>query len=255
MTITLIGAGNVGGHLGRALHQAGHRIAQVFSRNPARAAALAQDCGAEAIHRLQSLQPGSELYLLAVRDDAIGEVAAKTAPQLPPEAILAHTSGATPATVLAPHWPNYGVFYPLQSLSEGQPADFAEIPLCIFGVNPDSQQQLHGLAESLSPLVYRVDDEQRARLHLAAVFINNFINAMLQASHELTRGAQLPPQILAPLLWATIDKGTRQEPRSVQTGPAIRGDQQTLQRHLQQLSNHPELSVVYKAVTAYIQTF
>ncbi len=255
MTITLIGAGNVGGHLGRALHRAGHRIAQVFSRNPARAAALAQDCGAEPIHQFQSLRPESRLYLLTVRDDAIGEVAAKTAPYLPARAILAHTSGATPATALAPHWPNYGVFYPLQTLSEGQPADFAAIPLCIFGANPGHQQQLYELAASLSRSVHRVDDEQRARLHLAAVFINNFTNAMLQASHELTRDAHLPPDILAPLLRATIDKGTRQEPRSVQTGPAIRGDQQTLERHLRQLSNYPELSVVYKAVTAYIQTF
>lgn len=255
MNSTIIGAGNVGGHLARALYQTGHSIQQVYSRDLSRADALAKKVAAEAIDQLSAASPQSQLFLIAVRDDAIEPVAAALSPYLPEGAIVAHTSGATPATVLAPHWSNYGIFYPLQTLSKDQPIDFREVPMCIDGASPSIRQALNELAGRISGQVYQVDDEQRARLHLAAVFINNFTNAMLQASHELTQKASLPQGILTPLLEATIAKSTGREPKQVQTGPAARGDQQTIDRHLQQLANHPELSTVYKAITAYIQTF
>lgn len=255
MRITIIGAGNVGSHLARALHRAGHQIDQVYSRQLAKAATVAEQVAASATDDLSRVGPESEVYLLAVRDDAIPVVAAQLCSHLPQGALLAHTSGATPAAVLATHCTNYGVFYPLQTLSREQPADFQQIPMCIDGASPAISQKLFQLALSISPKVHFVDDEQRAALHLAAVFINNFTNAMLQASHELTHRARLPQGLLSPLLRATISRGIQQEPRSVQTGPAIRSDQQTINRHLQQLEDFPELSSVYKAITAYIKTF
>lgn len=255
MKITIIGTGNVGSHLALALHQAGYSILQVYSRQLSMARSLAEHVDATPIHQLSAVSPESELCLLAVKDDAIGEVAQSLSAHLPKTTLLAHTSGATPSAVLANAWPQWGVFYPLQTLSKGQPADFTEIPMCIDGASSAIQQVLQEIAGRISHQVHLVNDEQRATLHLAAVFINNFTNAMLQASHTLTEEAQLPREILSPLLQATIQKGTRQEPRMAQTGPAIRGDQQTIERHLRQLANHPELSTVYKAITSYIQTF
>lgn len=255
MNITIVGAGNVGTHLALALHQAGYNIRQVHSRQLSDAAHLAGQVGAAPIHQLRAVSLQSDLCLLAVRDDAIDEVAASLSNSLSPNTVIAHTSGATPSTVLARHWANWGVFYPLQTLSKDQPADFSRIPMCIDGASESIQQSLHQLAGSISREVHRVNDDQRATLHLAAVFINNFTNAMLQANHTLTRNAHLPEGLLTPLLQATIEKGARQEPRKVQTGPAIRRDQQTIDRHLGQLTNHPELAAVYKAITTYIQTF
>lgn len=255
MYITIIGAGNVGSHLARALYAAGHPIQQIYSRQLEHAKPLANLVGAEPINHLSKISPESRFFLIAVRDDAIESITAELSAYLPKGAVLAHTSGATPSTVLALHSPDYGVFYPLQTLSKNHPADFQQIPMCIDGSSPKVKQQLQQLAQTISQQVYLADDEQRALLHLTAVFINNFTNALLQASHELTKRANLPQEILTPLLNATIRKGTENEPRSVQTGPAIRGDQQTIDRHLQQLTNHPELSTVYKAITAYIQTF
>jgi predicted short-subunit dehydrogenase-like oxidoreductase (DUF2520 family) len=255
MTISIVGAGNVGTHLALALHQAGQKILQVYSRELPNATRLARQINAIPVHQLSAIIPQTDLCLLAVRDDVIGEVAAALADNLPPATVLAHTSGATPSDVIAQHWPNWGVFYPLQTLSKNQPADFARIPMCIDGASESIQQSLHQLAGSISNEVHQVNDSQRATLHLAAVFINNFTNAMLQASHTLTQNARLPEGMLTPLLQATIEKGTRQEPRRAQTGPAIRRDQQTIDRHLGQLTNHPELTAVYKAITTYIQTF
>jgi predicted short-subunit dehydrogenase-like oxidoreductase (DUF2520 family) len=255
MKITIIGAGNVGSHLALTLHQTGYSILQVYSRQLSKARSLAEQVGAAPIHQLSAVSPESELCLLAVKDDAIGLVAQSLSDFLPQTSLLAHTSGATPSTVLANAWPRWGIFYPLQTLTMGQPADFTQIPLCIDGATPAVQQALQEIAGKISHQVHLVNDEQRATLHLAAVFINNFTNAMLQASHTLTGEAHLPRDILKPLLQATIQKGTRQEPRKVQTGPAIRRDQQTIERHLGQLANHPELSTVYKAITSYIQTF
>ncbi len=255
MKITIIGAGNVGSHLALTLHQAGYTILQVYSRQLSKARPLAEHVDAAPIHQLSAVSTESELCLLAVKDDAIGVVAQSLSPFLPKTTLLAHTSGATPSTLLSDAWANWGVFYPLQTLSKEQPADFTQIPMCIDGATPAIQQALQEIAGQISHQVHLVNDEQRATLHLAAVFINNFTNAMLQASHTLTEEAQLPREILSPLLQATIQKGTRQEPRMAQTGPAIRRDQQTIERHLRQLANHPELSTVYKAITSYIQTF
>lgn len=255
MKITIIGAGNVGTHLGLALYEAGCDILQVYSRQISKARSLAERTDATPIHQLTAISNESELCLIAVKDDAIEAVAQSLATCLPSTTLLAHTSGATPSGILAEAWSKWGVFYPLQTLSKGQPADFTQIPMCIDGATPEISQALQQLAGRISHQVHLVNDEQRATLHLAAVFINNFTNAMLQASHSLTEEAQLPRDILRPLLQTTIQKGTRQEPREAQTGPAIRRDQQTIERHLGQLANHPELSAVYKAITTYIQTF
>lgn len=255
MKVTIIGAGNVGTHLALALHGAGCSIQEIFSRQPAKAGKLAKKVGATPVSELRAISPASELCLMAVKDDAIGAVTEVLSARLAPGTVLAHTSGATPSSVLSRYWPEWGVFYPLQTLSLGQPVDFDQIPMCIDGATTGIQEALQQLAARISRRVHLVDDSQRATLHLAAVFINNFINAMLQAGHNLTKQAQLPPDILGPLLRATVENGTKQEPRSVQTGPAIRHDQQTLNRHLGQLGNHTELSAVYKAITAYIQTF
>ena len=255
MEITIIGAGNVGSHMALALHKAGIKIPQIYSRELANAQSVAQQTESTPIDDFSSLNTKSSIYLLAIKDDAIPGIARELSELLPETAILAHTSGATPSTVFASAVKNYGVFYPLQTFSKHKPVDFKRIPMCIDGNTAATKVQLRDLAELISPLVYDVDDEQRANLHLAAVFINNFTNAMLQASFEVTQKANLPREILAPLLQATIQKGAANEPKSVQTGPATRRDGQTIERHLEQLANHPDLLPVYKAITAYIQTF
>lgn len=255
LKITIIGAGRAGFQLGRALVLAGHQVPQIMSRQLHKAAAAAAELGSEPVSRLSGIRAGSDLYLLAVSDDAIGSVAAELAACLPEQAFAAHTSGATPAGVLSPHFARYGVFYPLQTLSLERLVDFRQVPLCVQAADAADQQWLFDLGRSISNTVQAVTDEQRAALHLAAVFVNNFTNAMLQAGYEIAERAELPFSLLLPLLEETFQKAQTGPPKAVQTGPALRRDEQTLQRHLRELEGQPELSAVYRAISRYIGGF
>jgi len=255
--ITIIGGGNVGYHMGQALYRAGYDIVQVLSRDPDKAVAAAESMRAMPAGTISNLNDFSTVYILAVPDDAIASVAQELSNigYVPEDAIVVHTSGATPARVLQPYFPNYGVFYPLQTMKREQRANFKEIPVCVQASDKHWEDFLLELGEAISDEVSLINDEQRAALHLDAVFVNNFTNAILQASHDITAEQQVPFKLLQPLLQKTIRQVQNKTPKSLQTGPAVRGDQKTIARHLQQLDGHPELADIYRAMTAYIQTF
>ena len=250
--ITLIGAGNVGYHLGRRLHAAGMEIVQVFSRDAEKARELAEATGAEAATGLEQIQPGASLYILAIADDAIAPVAQQLQPKLTVESAVVHTSGATPSTVLAPYFPKYGIFYPLQTFSREREPDFSTIPICIYSPKQELEGQLAMLGRQVSQSVHRIDDEQRAVLHVAAVFVNNFSNHLFHIGQEILNEEQLPFELLLPLIRETVDKVERHPPKAMQTGPARRGDQETIIRHLAYLKKSPNFEKVYKVLTKSI---
>lgn len=251
--ICLIGAGNVGYHLGQQLVRVGREVVQVFSREQSKAAALAQLIGAEPIHRLESVCPNADLYLLAVSDDAIEPVATTLGFQLEKSGTLAHTSGAIPSTVLANHAKSYGIFYPLQSFNRSRMVDWAVVPLIYYSPEGEVEDQLRELAEAVSGSPYRVDDTDRRQLHLAAVFANNFTNYLLHVSSELLSDHSLPFELLLPLIRETVDRLEEQAPKQGQTGPAIRRDAATMRRHLQLLEGQPDWAELYKALSKGIQ--
>lgn len=238
-SITLVGAGRLSYQLGLALHEAGAPIRQVFSRTDSKAQRLAKAVGAKAVTSLSKIDGNSDLYLLCVSDSAISEVATTLAQHLPSDCWVAHTSGASPSTLLAPHFPNYGVFYPLQSFSNNKRADFTQIPVCIYSSSEVLTTALRDLAGKISSRVYSVDDEQRTQLHLAAVFVNNFTNHLFHIGHEITAAADLPFDLLRPLIRETVEKLAHGSPAELQTGPAKRGDVVTMERHLRQLEAWP----------------
>jgi len=255
--ITIIGGGNVGYHMGQALYRAGYDIVQVLSRNPDKAIAAAESMRAMPAATISNLNDFSTVYVLAVPDDAIASVAQELSDIgfVSEEAIVVHTSGATPASVLQPYFSNYGVFYPLQTMKREQRVNFKDIPICVQASDAGWEAFLREMGATISKSVHLTDDEQRAALHLAAVFVNNFTNAILQAAQDITQTQQIPFELLLPLLDKTIRQAKSQSPKSVQTGPALREDQKTIDRHLQQLEGQPELADIYQAMTAYIQTF
>jgi len=252
--ITLIGAGNVAFHLGKALVAAGVAVQQVFSREYSSASELAHLLQAEAIDRLDQVQPDVSVLLIAVSDDAIGAVGQQLAEHfgaVPP--LVVHTSGATPSTVLS-MLPRYGVFYPLQTFSKDRPVDFSAIPICVDAPQAADLEVLKKLAHRISDRVFPIDDEQRAVLHVAAVFANNFTNHLLALSQQITDRANLPFDLLRPLILETALKAQDFPPAEVQTGPAKRGDRATRERHLAYLrAVHPELVAVYELLDGGIR--
>jgi predicted short-subunit dehydrogenase-like oxidoreductase (DUF2520 family) len=253
LRIVLLGAGRVASQLGPALAAAGHRVAFVWSRTPAAAGALAARLpGAQVLPDLAPALPPADVYLLAVPDAAVAPLLA--AASWPAGALVAHLAGALPLAVFeAQPGVRGGVFYPLQTFSPGRAIDWPTVPLCIEAAEATAEATLLALAGSLSRHVLRLDSAQRLKLHVAAVFANNFTNHLLGIADALLAEAALPPELLAPLVRETVAKALANPPFTVQTGPAVRHDAPTLAAHEAALTAHPAWQALYGQLTASIQ--
>lgn len=251
--ITIAGSGRVATHLGKRLKAKGLTITQVISRNSGHAGALAAMLGAQSTDKWEEVDTQTDWLIIAVRDDVIAEVAGLLSPHLG-DTLITHTSGATPGHVLSGSAQRYGVFYPLQSFSVERQPVWSKIPFCVDANTPGDVQFLRKMAKIIGNLVYQVDDAQRAMLHVAAVFANNFANHCFAIAEQMLEEANLPFEMLHPLMEETIAKAVIDSPALMQTGPARRGDQDTMNRHLELLQNHPMWQDIYRKVSEDIQS-
>lgn len=249
MDIIIIGTGNTATTLGKKIKEAGHRIRQVFGRDIEKAGELAKVLDAEPVDISGNLSKNADLYLVAVSDKAIPAVL--EALQLPFRPIV-HTAGSVSLDTLKPFSSSYGVLYPLQSLKKGVTGS-PDIPLLVDGSNIETKQLLLSLARSISPIVVEANDEQRLKLHLAAVFCNNFVNHIYVLMEQFCHRAGLDFRLLIPLIQETGKRLDHSDPVHAQTGPAIREDSTTLSRHLSLLEKEPHLKELYENFTQSIQ--
>ncbi|MDB5115920.1 MAG: Rossmann-like domain protein [Mucilaginibacter sp.] len=246
MRITIIGSGNVATHLAAAFKNAGHYMVQVYSRNLQNASLLAYHVKADAIDDLKDINPETDLFVIAVKDDAIGPVAEQLASH---QKLMVHTSGATDLYTLLAFADNVGIFYPLQTFSKTKEVDFRNVPLCVEGADENITKNLEQLAQTISNKVYRIDSARRKTLHLAAVFANNFPNYLYTIAQQILTQQQLDFELLRPLILETAQKVQEQLPAVVQTGPAVRNDKITMDNHLQLLKDEPALQELYKLLS------
>ena len=247
--ITLIGAGNVATHLGLRLVECGHSIEQVFSRNIQNAKKLAHSLNASPIDDLQAVQSTADIYIIAVKDDVI-ELIAKFFPFK--NKLVVHTSGATQSTVFKPYFERFGVFYPLQTFSKDKKADFETLPICIDANNSDDIDNLKKLGQSICPNIYQIDDRERAILHVCAVMVNNFTNHLYALAADILTKEAISMDILLPLIQETVNKIQIHPPKAMQTGPARRSDELTLDKHLNFLEAHPNVKEIYQILSKSI---
>lgn len=248
MKIVIVGAGRIAWHLGKRLKSKGLPVAQVISRTAGHAESLAEVLQAQWTDLPAEIIPDADWIILAVKDDAIVEVAEAFAPHVR-EALITHTSGGTAGAVLAKYFSRYGVFYPLQSFSREHTPVWSKIPFCVDAAHPEDVLQLKKTAKTIGNLVYRVNDEQRALLHVAAVFANNFANRCFAIAEKILDEKDLPFELLHPLMEETLAKALQDSPERMQTGPAMRGDTDTVKRHLHLLQKHPEWQNIYRILS------
>jgi predicted short-subunit dehydrogenase-like oxidoreductase (DUF2520 family) len=253
LTIGLLGTGRVATHLAPALVAAGHQLAFVWSRTASSAVSLsAQLPGTQAISELFTSVPPADVYLLAVPDAAVAPLLAST--PWPEGALVVHLAGALPLAVFTTQPAvQGGVLYPLQTFSAGRTIDWPTVPLCLEADTSHAKNTLLRLANSLSQDVRWLDSDQRLKLHVAAVFANNFTNHLLGIADALLTEASLPAALLAPLVRETVDKALANSPFTMQTGPAVRRDAPTLAAHEAALAEHPAWQALYAQLTASIQ--
>jgi len=246
MKIVMLGAGNVATNLAMSFKKGGHEIVQVYSRTRVSAEQLARKTVSEPTTRLNRLVHDADLYVLSVRDDAMKPVLEAFPVK---ESFLVHTAGSVDMEVLREYTASYGVFYPLQTFSKERPADFSRIPICLEASDQESLGLLESLASDLSGDIRYISSQQRAHIHVAAVFACNFSNFMLAHAEEILSNQQVSFDILAPLIRETIEKALQDSPTRSQTGPARRGDQQTIEHHLNLLAHSSKLQNLYSFVS------
>ncbi len=254
MKIVLIGAGNVATHLGRGLKENGHTIVQVYSKTKESALKLATSLQCSYTTNMENVSNEGELYISALKDSAFTELIPYIIKGRE-DALFVHTAGSLSMDLWKGHALRYGVLYPMQTFSKSKSVDFGNVPFFIEANSDVDEQLLYDLASSLSGKVYRVSSEQRKSLHIAAVFACNFSNHMYAISSYLLSKSDIPFEVMLPLIDETSRKVHELSPVQAQTGPAIRYDENVINRHLSMLEADPDIRDLYEKISKSIYKF
>jgi predicted short-subunit dehydrogenase-like oxidoreductase (DUF2520 family) len=244
--IVLVGSGNVAWHLGHAFRNNGIEIVQVINRSSRPGKELAHALGSTYSSYLQKKLPVNDFVVVAVKDSALKEVLHSIQPT---NAIVLHTSGTFGIDIFPLGQKNYGILYPIQTLTKGVYLDLRQTPLVIEASDKKSLSQIKELAEKISGNVREVSTEHRRVLHVSGIFLNNFTNHLIACTFDYMKKYKLDQAIVLPLLEETICKLKKISPYEAQTGPARRNDLNIIHRHLEFLSNEPQLQKLYSCLT------
>ncbi|HUQ65714.1 MAG TPA: DUF2520 domain-containing protein [Flavitalea sp.] len=247
MRVTLIGSGNVATVMGRKLLHSGHIIHQVYNRSASHAKALADELFAEASDKIDD---SADMYIVAVADDALQNISSWMQPV---NGFIVHTAGSVSINVLKDVAKNYGVLWPLQSMRKETPS-VPFLPILIDANNAWSKMKLKGFAQSFADSVVEANDEERRKLHLAAVVTNNFSNYIFSLTEKFCQEEGVDFRLMLPLLAETVSRMQDTSPSILQTGPAVRNDVSTINKHRMLLEKYPDLLSVYDFMTENIKT-
>ena len=222
--VVIIGSGNVATHLAKAFRGS----VMISSRS------------------LADVPADADIYILAVSDDAIGNVAAAM-PDV--NGLVVHTSGSVPMQVLACKSRKIGVLYPLQTFSKGVEMNYSKIPFFIETEDEDDCRLLKELCRSIGCNAYYADSAGRLRLHIAAAFCCNFVNYLIGIADRILKDEPYGLDVMLPLIRQTVEKLDSVSPSDAQTGPAARKDTGTLRRHMEALAEYPDYLRLYELLT------
>jgi len=226
MKISIIGAGNVGINMFETLRKEKEiKMVSLFNRSIEKIISHRNKIFiTDNINEIKK----SDIYIISTNDDSIQKVSKKLKGR---DGLIVHTSGSTEMNVLSTH-KNFGVLYPLQTLTKDKLCDFKKIPICIEGNNDISYKKLEKLAKIIGSKYYHLDSKQRFALHVSAVFACNFTNYLFSIAYDICTENKMPFEILFPLIRETKEKIEKNNPSKIQTGPAIRKDMNTIKKHL-----------------------
>lgn len=256
-TIGVIGPGRAGSALGRSLHQAGYSIAAIGGRNPDNVRALAEELDARPCQSPATTIDLADLTIVAVPDDVIAPLAGEMAQALCSAAGKAavHLSGAQDRTPLKPLAEQgslrIGVFHPLQTFRRG-PGAAENVAGTYFGIDADGplREQLTRMAADLHGHAFDLTHVDHALYHAAAVFAANYPTMLLAEAIYLAAQAGMDEATarrgMTALLAGAVNNLRDLAPSEAITGPAARGDEGTIRKHLEALSRDPELQRLYR---------
>lgn len=250
MKVVIVGSGNVATHLSLAMASLeGIEICQVYSPTEAHAEILAERLNCDFVTDPTQIRKDADVYLFALKDQAL-ETVIRAVPAN--DGLWLHTSGSMPIQVFAGYTERYGVLYPLQTFSKSREISFQGIPLFIECHREEDKNCLEDLARRLSGKVCELSSEKRRSLHLAAVFACNFTNHIYALAEEILAKEGLSRDYLFPLIDETAAKVHELPAQEAQTGPAIRYDENIINKHLGMLADDPDVQTLYRLLSQSI---
>ncbi|MBS1497172.1 MAG: DUF2520 domain-containing protein [Bacteroidetes bacterium] len=245
MKIAIVGSGNVATILGRLIVKSNHTVSQIISRNILHAKELAEELNASYNDFSIPVMDDADLVILAISDYGFENLFSSI---IKNDKLIVHTAGAIPMEALQKYSKNYGVLYPLQTLRK-EVDILPEIPFLIDGSSAEVLNIIEAFAKSISNDVQRSSNEDRIKLHAAAVIVSNFTNYLYSIAEDFCKKENVDFNLLKPLIKETAIRVQKHSPKDVQTGPAIRKDINTMDKHLRLLSQHPKLRTTYLRLT------
>lgn len=249
MNYLLIGSGNIAWYLAQEFSAGGHTCSGVYARNKAEGARLASCFNFPFLESLEDVYDGPDACFLAVPDSAIENICANLNFS---STVLVHTAGAANIDILQSAAKLYGVLWPVYSIRKQNLPRHGQVPVVWEANGKSAAKILRTFAGTLSTIERELNGLQRRKLHLSAVMSNNFCNHLIALSTAICRETEVPVSLLFPILQQTFSPEHMTSAASLQTGPAIRGDEDTMREHLQLLSQHPLWQDIYKALSASI---
>lgn len=227
LKIVIIGTGNISYHLCKAIIETKNlKLIEVFGRKKNPPKDLFNNISY--CNNIKKIQK-ADLYILCVSDNAISKISDEL--NINKNSIVVHTSGSTNMKLLSKH-KNHGIIYPLQTFSKNKKIPFTNIPIIIEANSKLILNKIRIICSLISNKVIECNNDQRTLIHISAVFANNFSNYMNLIAEEILKSNNINSDILYPLINETANKLNYLSPKNAQTGPAIRNDQITIQKHL-----------------------
>lgn len=248
MKVVFIGAGNVATHLAVELYKKGFDIIQVYSYTLQSATKLARQVDAAPINDLSVLINDADLYIFSLKDSVLEDVISKIPAN---NGLWIHTAGSMPLTVFENQTKRYGVVYPFQTFSKDREVSWNNIPIFIEASDNESLSLLMNIVKQLSSCVMELSSDKRRYVHITGVFACNFTNHMYRLSSLFLEQAGLSLEIALPLIDETASKVHTLTPQEAQTGPAIRYDENIINKHLE-LIEDKDIKDIYKQISINI---
>jgi predicted short-subunit dehydrogenase-like oxidoreductase (DUF2520 family) len=261
-TLSIIGAGRMGGALALSLADKGYRIEALVARRETHARRSSRLLEprpiALAASQLAAL-PASDIFLISTPDDVIAPVAQQLANlhmEHRNDRVVLHTSGALSSTILAPLAKvgfKTGSLHPLVSISDSKVNGdtFCDVFFCVEG-DRRAVQAGHEIVRALGGRAFSIEPESKALYHAAAVMASGNLTALFDIAIEMLKECGLSGrnarQVLLPLVQSAVTNLASMEPAQALTGTFARGDVTTVRRHLSTLQEHS----LAEALAAYV---
>jgi predicted short-subunit dehydrogenase-like oxidoreductase (DUF2520 family) len=256
-SVGIAGAGPVAQAFGIALQDCGIPIDCIASRNLQHAKVAAKRLG-DSVRAV--IYPDLSLrvshVIIAVTDQAITPVAKLLASPNAKLGIALHTCGTYGPELLNPLnaiGVSCGTIHPLQTIQDAThgAAALRDAPFAVSGA-PDAVTWAEAIAAALSGHIVHIHPAGRPFYHAAAVMASNYMAALLDSAEQLMVLAGVPKtdaiHALAPIARTSLENIVRCGPVEALTGPIVRGDAETITRHIQAMDQVDDtISGLYKA--------